>query len=66
VTMEKVVLGVILLVAVAVLVRILWRSIARANDPTKPAGCAGCPFGSKCEMQDKPHADACGGEPDDS
>jgi hypothetical protein len=64
--MEKVVLGVILVVAVAVLVRMLWRSIARANDPSKPAGCAGCPFDSKCEMQDKPHAGACGSEQDDS
>ena len=65
-TMEKVVLGAILLVAVAALVRMLGRSVARANDPTRPAGCGGCPFGSKCEMQDKPHVDACGGEPDDS
>ena len=64
--MEKIVLGLILFVAVAVLVRILWRSLARANDASKPAGCAGCPFDSKCEMQSKPHAEACGSEQDDS
>ncbi len=53
--MDKVLLGVILVVAVSVLVRILWRSIGRANDPSKPPSCGGCPFDSKCEMQNKPH-----------
>ena len=64
--MDKVVLGVILVVAVAVLARILWRSIARANDPSKPPSCAGCPFDSKCEMQDKPHPNESGSTADDS
>ncbi|MCK4409954.1 MAG: hypothetical protein KAW67_07705 [Candidatus Eisenbacteria sp.] len=64
--MDKVVLGVILVVAVSVLVRILWRSIARANDSSKPASCVGCPFDSKCEMQDKPHLDRYGSTADDS
>jgi len=63
--MEKIVLGVILIVAVTVLIGMVWRSIARASDPSKPAGCAGCPFDSKCEMQDKPHAGECG-DTDDS
>ena len=63
--MEKVVLGVILVVAVAVLVRILWRSIVRANDPSKPPSCAGCPFDSKCEMQDQPHLSNRGSSRDD-
>ena len=64
--MDKVVLGVILVVAVSVLVRILWRSIARANDPSKSPACGGCPFDSKCEMQDKPHISDCGSTTDDS
>ncbi len=64
--MDKVLLGVILVVAVSVLVRILWRSIARANDPSKPPSCGGCPFDSKCEMQDKPHVSEQGGAADDS
>ena len=64
--MDKVLLGVMLVVAVAVLVRILWRSIARANDPSKPPACAGCPFDSKCEMQNKPHPAEWGGTADGS
>jgi hypothetical protein len=64
--MDKVVLGVILVVAVSVLVRILWRSIARANDPSKPPSCGGCPFDSKCQMQDQPHVSDCGSAADDS
>ncbi len=64
--MDKVLLGVILVVAVSVLVRILWRSIARANDPSKSPSCGGCPFDSKCEMQDKPHVSEHGSAADDS
>jgi len=64
--MDKVLLGVILVVAVSVLVRILWRSIARANDPSKPPSCGGCPFDSKCQMQDQPHISDCGSTADDS
>ena len=56
----------VLVVAVVALVRIVRRSLAAANDSSKPAGCAGCPFDSKCEMQSKPHAEACGSEEDDS
>jgi len=63
--MDKVVLGVILVVAVSVLVRILWRSIARANDPSKPPSCGGCPFDSKCQMQDQPHVSDGGSSCDD-
>ncbi|MFH1864828.1 MAG: hypothetical protein ABIK85_02995 [Candidatus Eisenbacteria bacterium] len=63
--MEKVILGVILVVAVSVLVRIVWRSVARANDPSRPPSCGSCPFGSKCEMQDRPHIDECGSTCDD-
>lgn len=64
--MDKVVLGVILVVAVSVLVRILWRSIGRANDPSKPPSCGGCPFDSKCTMQDQPHISDCGSTTDDA
>ena len=64
--MDRVLLGVIRVVAVSVLVRTLWRSIARANDPSKPPSCAGCPFASKCEMQNRPHPDECGSTADDS
>ena len=64
--MEKIVLGVILAVAVAVLARMVWRSVARASDPTKPPSCGGCPFDSKCQMQDQPHLDGCGSSCDDS
>ena len=64
--MDKVLLGVILVVAVSVLVRILWRSIGRANDPSKPPSCAECPFNSKCEMQNRPHPDEWGSTADDS
>ncbi len=64
--MDKVLLGVILVVAVSVLVRILWRSIARANDPSKPPSCGGCPFDSKCEMQNQPHVSEHGSAADDS
>lgn len=60
--MERVVLGIILVVAVTVLARIIWRSVARASDPARPAACAGCPFDSKCEMQNKPHVDECGSD----
>jgi hypothetical protein len=64
--MDKVLLGVILVVAVSVLVRILWRSVARAKDPSKPSPCGGCPFDSKCEMQNQPHASEHGSTADDS
>lgn len=64
--MEKAMLAVILIVAVTALVRIVWRSMASANDPSKPPSCAGCPFTSKCEMQDQPHLDGCGSSCDDS
>lgn len=64
--MEKAMLGVILIVAATALVRIVWRSIASANDPSQPPPCAGCPFTSKCDMQDRPHIDGCGGSCDDS
>ena len=62
--MEKLLLAMILVVALAVLVRTVRRSIAAAGDPSKPGGCAGCPFDSKCEMQNRPHADQCGGADD--
>jgi hypothetical protein len=58
--MEKILLGVILIAAVAVLLRMLWRSIAHASDTSKTPGCAGCPFDSKCQMQDRKHDDQCG------
>ncbi len=64
--MEKVLLGVILVVAVSVLVRILWRSMARANDPSKPPSCSACPFDNKCEMQNQPHVGEHGSIADDS
>jgi hypothetical protein len=64
--MEKVMLAVVLIVAVVALIRIVRRSIAAANDPSKAPACAGCPFGSKCEMQDQPHVDSCGSSCDDS
>ena len=63
--MEKVVLGVILVAAVLVLARIVWRSVSAANDGSKPPSCSGCPFDSKCEMQDRPKMTDCGGAGDD-
>jgi hypothetical protein len=64
--MDRVLLGVILVVAVSILVRILWRSSGRANDPSKPPSCSGCPFDSKCEMQNQPHVSDYGSAADDS
>ena len=64
--MDKVLLGVILVVAISVLVRILWRSIARANDSSKAPSCSGCPFDSKCEMQSRPHVGEHGSAADES
>jgi hypothetical protein len=64
-SVEKALLGVILIVAVVAIVRIVRRSLAAAADSSSP-GCAGCPFESKCEMQDKPHMDGCGDPGDDS
>lgn len=58
--MEKALLAVILAVAVVAIVRIVRRSLAAASD-SSPA-CAGCPFDSKCHMQDRPHLDECGGD----
>jgi hypothetical protein len=63
--MERIVLGIILAVAVVILARIVWRSIARAGDSSDPAGCTACPFESKCEMQDRPHLDSCGSDDKD-
>ena len=58
--MEKVMLAVVLVVAIVGLIRIVRRSIAAANDPSKSPGCAGCPFDSKCQMQSQPHVGECG------
>lgn len=58
--MEKAVLTIILIAAVAILARIVWRSVSRAVDPSKPPACEQCPFDSKCEMQNRPHAETCG------
>ncbi len=60
--MEKFWLGVILVAAVGGLVVMLRRSVRHADDPSKPPSCAGCPFSSKCEMQDAPRRSA--GEPE--
>jgi hypothetical protein len=51
---QKVLLVVILLTAIAVIVRAVLRSIASVRDE-KPPSCAGCPFDSACEMQHKRH-----------
>ena len=63
--MQGFLLALILVVAVLVLARIVWRSVSAASDPSKPPSCAGCPFDSKCEMQDKPHVEPCGSESND-
>jgi hypothetical protein len=47
--MERIVLGVILVAALAALARMIWRSVSRAAVQTSP-GCAECPFVEKCEM----------------
>jgi hypothetical protein len=59
---EKSLLGVVLIIVLVAIVRSVHRSIAANADGSKPAACAGCPFDSKCEMQDKPHVNACGGD----
>jgi hypothetical protein len=58
---EKALLGVILIVALVAIVRTVVR-VMNSSDDSKPPACAGCPFDSKCEMQDKPHASECGGD----
>jgi hypothetical protein len=60
--LEKLLLGVILVVVLAVIVRSVIRALASSERGSKPPSCAGCPFDSKCEMQDKPHADGCGSD----
>lgn len=47
--MEKLLLGIILVAAVAGLARMVWRSARRAGDPGCPPACAGCPLSSKCQ-----------------
>jgi len=64
--MEKAILGVILLGAVVLLVRMVVRTLRAAADGSKPAACAGCPFDSECKMQGRAHASECEGEPDES
>jgi hypothetical protein len=56
---EKALLGVILIVAVVAIVRTVLRVVNSGDDSKSPA-CAGCPFDSKCAMQDKPHMNGCG------
>ncbi len=46
--MERIALGVILIVAVAALARMIRRSVRRAAAQKSP-GCAECPFVEKCE-----------------
>jgi hypothetical protein len=52
---ERVVLGGILVAAVAALVWMVVRSIRKASRRTSNASCAGCPFEPKCQMQDRQH-----------
>jgi hypothetical protein len=59
--MEKVFLGVILIIVLAAVVRTVVR-VANSSKDSKPAACAGCPFDSKCEMQDKQHMNGCGSD----
>ena len=63
--METAILAVILVVALAVLARIVWRSVSASREGAGPASCAGCPFNSKCAMQDRQHMDECGDEEND-
>lgn len=58
--MEKVVLTAILLVALAVVARIVWRTLTATRDGSKSPACAGCPFDSKCAMQHREHLGSCG------
>jgi hypothetical protein len=58
--MEKVLLGAILIVVLAAIVRSVHRAITANADGSKPPSCSGCPFVSKCEMQDRPHMGGCG------
>ena len=62
--MQELLLALILIVAIYFLVRFVWRSLSAPDDSSKPPSCAGCPFDSKCEMQDKPHVEPCGSEND--
>jgi len=59
---EKVVLGVILLAALMFIARLVMRAIASGTDGSKPPSCAGCPFDSKCQMQDREHLSEFGGD----
>jgi hypothetical protein len=45
--MERIVLAVILVAALAALARIAWRSLASANRQASPA-CRGCPLAGEC------------------
>ena len=56
--METFVLAVILVIAVAVLARIVWRSIRRATDSSSPT-CGGCPFIEECGSADAASKEEC-------
>jgi hypothetical protein len=58
---EKVLLGAILIVVLVAVVRTVMRAVNSSED-SKPAGCTGCPFDSKCVMQDRPHTSECGSD----
>jgi hypothetical protein len=59
---ERLLLGIILIVVLVIILRAVRRTVARSADDSKPPACAGCPFDSKCEMQDKPHVSSCGSD----
>jgi hypothetical protein len=54
-TVERLVLGLILGVALGALVLMVMRSIRRAGQRVSNPACAGCPFVEKCDKQDVPH-----------
>jgi hypothetical protein len=45
--MERIVLAVILIAALAALARIVWKSIRSATRAASP-GCSGCPLAGEC------------------
>jgi hypothetical protein len=51
--MERVVLGIILVSALAYLVWMVLRQIRSASGRVSNPACAGCPFEPKCEMQER-------------
>jgi hypothetical protein len=62
---ERIILACVLLAALAVIVQSVRRALTGRGDDGKPPSCAGCPFDSKCQMQDRDRAETQGNDSDE-